>query len=235
MPCCQHFVAHFFRKYHEQACPSCAVRQLPEPHGEHACTLHKQKEHILNRSNSGYALFPEKVAERKGLEPSASGVTVRRYNRLNYRSAMRWWAVQDLNLRPPPCEGDALPAELTAQRKNLYYSELASSVNTSSATSAIFGGDSLKIWSLPAVIDWLTRQARRAGELPPCLPRGADVRLSASPSHWASWPFDKILQRESCLHRSKTLIFLKYYPNTCRNFLLKKCYRGHIRVCSFSS
>ena len=27
------------------------------------------------------------MAERKGLEPSASGVTGRRYNRLNYRSA----------------------------------------------------------------------------------------------------------------------------------------------------
>ncbi len=26
-----------------------------------------------------------------------------------------WWAVQDLNLRPPPCKGDALPTELTAQ------------------------------------------------------------------------------------------------------------------------
>ena len=52
------------------------------------------------------------MAERKGLEPSASGVTGRRYNRLNYRSG--WWAVQDLNLWPPPCEGGALPAELTA-------------------------------------------------------------------------------------------------------------------------
>ena len=41
------------------------------------------------------------LAERKGLEPSASGVTGRRYNRLNYRSG--WWAVQDLNLWPPPC------------------------------------------------------------------------------------------------------------------------------------
>ncbi len=29
------------------------------------------------------------MAERKGLEPSASGVTGRRYNRLNYRSIMR--------------------------------------------------------------------------------------------------------------------------------------------------
>lgn len=25
-----------------------------------------------------------------------------------------WWAVQDLNLWPPPCESDALPTELTA-------------------------------------------------------------------------------------------------------------------------
>lgn len=37
-----------------------------------------------------------RLAERKGLEPSASGVTGRRYNRLNYRSvmarpAMRGW------------------------------------------------------------------------------------------------------------------------------------------------
>gem|GEM_PF-1388192 len=29
------------------------------------------------------------LAERKGLEPSASGVTGRRYNRLNYRSVLR--------------------------------------------------------------------------------------------------------------------------------------------------
>ena len=28
----------------------------------------------------------KQMAERKGLEPSASGVTGRRYNRLNYRS-----------------------------------------------------------------------------------------------------------------------------------------------------
>lgn len=28
------------------------------------------------------------LAERKGLEPSASGVTGRRYNRLNYRSVV---------------------------------------------------------------------------------------------------------------------------------------------------
>ena len=27
----------------------------------------------------------------------------------------KWWAVQDLNLWPSPCKGDALPAELTAR------------------------------------------------------------------------------------------------------------------------
>lgn len=29
---------------------------------------------------------------------------------------VRWWAVQDSNLRPPVCKTDALPAELTALR-----------------------------------------------------------------------------------------------------------------------
>ena len=29
-------------------------------------------------------------------------------------AAVKWWAVQGLNLRPLPCEGSALPAELTA-------------------------------------------------------------------------------------------------------------------------
>ena len=65
------------------------------------------------------------LAERKGLEPSASGVTGRRYNRLNYRS--RWWAVQDLNLWPPPCKGGAQPTELTApgqQRSLTVYARL---------------------------------------------------------------------------------------------------------------
>ncbi len=33
------------------------------------------------------AFARKNLAERKGLEPSASGVTGRRYNRLNYRSA----------------------------------------------------------------------------------------------------------------------------------------------------
>ncbi len=33
-------------------------------------------------------LGDKKMAERKGLEPSASGVTGRRYNRLNYRSVV---------------------------------------------------------------------------------------------------------------------------------------------------
>ena len=40
--------------------------------------------------------FPYMLAEQKGLEPSASGVTGQRYNRLNYCSAfvkLCWWAV----------------------------------------------------------------------------------------------------------------------------------------------
>lgn len=36
------------------------------------------------------------------------GVTVQNRNPLNYL----WWRRGDLNSRPPPCEGDALPAEL---------------------------------------------------------------------------------------------------------------------------
>ena len=35
-----------------------------------------------------------------------------------------WWAVQDLNLRPLPCKGNALPTELTARRKYLRESSL---------------------------------------------------------------------------------------------------------------
>lgn len=48
---------------------------------------------IRTKKGLCYLLWPSKVllfslvAERKGLEPSASGVTGRRYNRLNYRSA----------------------------------------------------------------------------------------------------------------------------------------------------
>ncbi len=42
------------------------------------------------------------MAELTGLEPAASGVTGRRYNQLNYSSALRkifaWWAEQGSNL-----------------------------------------------------------------------------------------------------------------------------------------
>ena len=45
----------------------------------------------------------EKVATRKGLEPSTSGVTGRRSNQLNYRARWcqvkdLWWEQQDSNL-----------------------------------------------------------------------------------------------------------------------------------------
>ena len=51
------------------------------------------------------------MAERTGLEPATSGVTGQRSNQLNYRS--QWWVLQGSNLRPSPCKGDALPAELS--------------------------------------------------------------------------------------------------------------------------
>ena len=59
----------------------------------------KKKDFVDFHSRTKSFVF-KVLAERKGLEPSASGVTGRRYNRLNYRSAvdMGWWAVQDLNL-----------------------------------------------------------------------------------------------------------------------------------------
>ena len=41
------------------------------------------------RTRHGFLYSEEKVAERTGLEPAASGVTGRRYNQLNYRSVAR--------------------------------------------------------------------------------------------------------------------------------------------------
>ena len=64
------------------------------------------------------------MADRTGLEPATSGVTGRHSNQLNYRSAActlltgrDWWVVQGSNLRPSPCKGDALPAELTTRHR----------------------------------------------------------------------------------------------------------------------
>src|SRR6056297_2719905 len=54
------------------------------------------------------------MAERTGLEPATPGVTGRYSNRLNYRSKnTSWWVLEGSNLRPSPCKGDALPAELS--------------------------------------------------------------------------------------------------------------------------
>ena len=49
---------------------------------------------------------------RSGAKPlkNKKGLTVFAVSPCNF-----WWAVQDLNLWPPPCEGGALPAELTAR------------------------------------------------------------------------------------------------------------------------
>src|SRR6056297_4196304 len=56
------------------------------------------------------------MAERTGLEPATPGVTGRYSNRLNYRSKnTSWWVLKGSNLRPSPCKGDALPAELSTR------------------------------------------------------------------------------------------------------------------------
>ncbi len=65
----------------------------------------------------------EILAGSTGLEPAASGVTGRRYNRLNYDPAYTnctiksnnfWWAKRGSNPRHPACKAGALPAELFA-------------------------------------------------------------------------------------------------------------------------
>ncbi len=52
------------------------------------------------------------------LELATSGVTGLRSNQLNYDPVHLTWAVEDLNLWPPACKTDALPAELTALTKH---------------------------------------------------------------------------------------------------------------------
>ena len=56
------------------------------------------------------------MAEWTGLEPATPGVTGRYSNQLNYHSELHlWWVLQGSNLRPSPCKGDALPAELSTR------------------------------------------------------------------------------------------------------------------------
>ena len=63
---------------------------------------------------------PGHLAERTGLEPATPGVTGRYSNHLNYRSGIQtWWVLRDLNPRPSPCKGDALPTELSTLEKRL--------------------------------------------------------------------------------------------------------------------
>ena len=54
------------------------------------------------------------LAEWTGFEPATPGVTGRYSNQLNYHSNL-WWVLQGSNLRPSPCKGDALPAELSTR------------------------------------------------------------------------------------------------------------------------
>ena len=64
----------------------------------------------------------QRMATRKGLEPSTSGVTGRRSNQLNYRAIflskdsgrcnLSWQGQKDSNPRHSVLETDALPAEL---------------------------------------------------------------------------------------------------------------------------
>lgn len=67
-----------------------------------------------------------------GFEPAASCVTGKRSNQLSYtpiennifflpttaHKSTGWWVMRDLNSRPPPCKGDALPTELITRNKN---------------------------------------------------------------------------------------------------------------------
>jgi hypothetical protein len=68
--------------------------------------------------NGGELSSTKQMAGPTRLELATSCVTGRRSNRLNYGPAEKipdWWAVSDLNGRPPGCKPDALTAELTAQ------------------------------------------------------------------------------------------------------------------------
>src|SRR5690606_39030195 len=84
------------------------------------------------------------MAEWTGLEPATPGVTGRYSNQLNYHSAPIWWVLQGSNLRPSPCKGDALPAELsTPARSALVYSVLESFTSLKSRNFACSNLDSL--------------------------------------------------------------------------------------------
>ena len=85
-----------------------------------------------SKNRTGRQIFPsgcalptelqQRMATRKGLEPSTSGVTGRRSNQLNYRAIflskdsgrcnLSWQGQKDSNPRHSVLETDALPAEL---------------------------------------------------------------------------------------------------------------------------
>ena len=74
------------------------------------------------------------MAEWTGLEPATPGVTGRYSNQLNYHSNS-WWVLQGSNLRPSPCKGDALPAELSTRQHYLVETDSFSFLPTLNLTT----------------------------------------------------------------------------------------------------
>src|SRR5438105_9842205 len=70
----------------------------------------------LERRRRAAAWELNRLAERTGLEPATPGVTGRYSNQLNYRS-IPWWVLTGSNRRHSPCKSDALPAELSTQKR----------------------------------------------------------------------------------------------------------------------
>ena len=119
-----------------------------------------------------WANFARFLAGRTGLEPAASGVTGRRYNRLNYRPNSKLlllcfllllrrlpttfrWAGQGLNLRHPACKASALPLSYPPKRRCTKYSERHILVKRFGSSIA------QKLKSLPVLREKCGRRKRR--------------------------------------------------------------------------
>src|SRR5450759_5205912 len=68
----------------------------------------------VKKGELAFALGPM-LAEWTGLEPETPGVTGRYSNQLNYHSRICWWVLRGSNSRHSPCQGDALPTELSTR------------------------------------------------------------------------------------------------------------------------